>query len=40
MGQVIHIVKYEDDLVLLPKEEAVLQGMIHRLIEIGDAVEW
>jgi len=28
-------VKYVDDLVLLPKEEAVLQGMIGRLIENG-----
>jgi hypothetical protein len=28
-------VKYADDLVLLAKEEKVLQGMIDRLIEIG-----
>jgi hypothetical protein len=28
-------VKYADDLVLLAKEETVLQGMIDRLIEIG-----
>jgi len=28
-------VKYADDLVLLSKEEAVLRGMIERLIEIG-----
>jgi hypothetical protein len=28
-------VKYADDLVLLTKEETVLQGMIDRLIEIG-----
>jgi hypothetical protein len=28
-------VKYVDDLVLLPKEEAVLQGMIERLTENG-----
>jgi hypothetical protein len=34
-GQVIHTVKYADDLVLLAKEETVLQGMIDRLIEIG-----
>ena len=27
--------KYADDLVLLAKEEAVLQGMIERLTEIG-----
>ena len=34
-GQVIHIVKYADDLVLLAKEEKVLQDMIDELIEIG-----
>jgi hypothetical protein len=34
-GQVIRTVKYADDLVLLAKEETVLQGMIDRLIEIG-----
>jgi hypothetical protein len=28
-------VKYADDLLLLAKEEKVLQGMIDRLIEIG-----
>jgi hypothetical protein len=28
-------VKYADDLLLLAKEETVLQGMFHRLIEIG-----
>jgi hypothetical protein len=28
-------VKYAEDLVLLAKEETVLQGMIDRLIEIG-----
>jgi len=33
-GQVIRTVKYADDLVLRAKEEAVLQGMIERLIEI------
>jgi hypothetical protein len=33
-GQVIRTVKYTDDLVLLAKEEKVLQGMIDRLIEI------
>jgi hypothetical protein len=31
----ISTVKYADDLVLLAKEEATLQGMIDRLIEIG-----
>jgi len=30
-GQVIRIVKYADDLVVLAKEEALLQGMIERL---------
>jgi hypothetical protein len=34
-GKVIRTVKYADDLVLLVKEETVLQGMIDRLIEIG-----
>jgi len=34
-GQVICTVKYADDLVLLAKVEAVLQGWIERLIEIG-----
>jgi hypothetical protein len=35
IGQVIRTVKYADDLVLLAKEETVLQGMIDRLTEIG-----
>jgi hypothetical protein len=34
-GQVICTEKYADDLVLLTKEETVLQGVIDRLIEIG-----
>jgi hypothetical protein len=34
-GKIIHTVKYADDLVLLAKEEKVLQDMIDRLIEIG-----
>jgi len=33
--QIIHPVKYADDLVLLSKEEKVLQDMIAKLIEIG-----
>jgi len=33
--QIIHAVKYADDLVLLAKEEKVLQDMIDKLIEIG-----
>ena len=32
---VTHIVKYADDPVLMAKEETVLQGIIHKLIEIG-----
>ena len=35
IGQVIHTVKYADDLVLLAEEETVLQGMIDKLNEIG-----
>ena len=34
-GQIIHTVKYADDLVLLAKEEKVLQDMIDKVIEIG-----
>jgi len=34
-GQIIHTVKHADDLVLLTKEEKVLQDMIDKLIEIG-----
>jgi hypothetical protein len=34
-GQIIHTVKYADNLVLLAKEETVLQDMIDKLIEIG-----
>jgi hypothetical protein len=34
-GESIHIVKYADDLVLLAKEEKVLQDIIDKLIEIG-----
>jgi hypothetical protein len=34
-AQIIHTVKYADDLVLLAKEEKVLQDMIDKLIEIG-----
>jgi len=34
-GQIIHTVKYADGLVLLAKEEKVLQDMIDKLIEIG-----
>jgi hypothetical protein len=35
IGQVICTVTYADDLVLLVKDETVLQGMIERLIETG-----
>jgi len=34
-GQIIHTVKYADNLVLLAKEEKVLQDMIDKLIKIG-----
>jgi hypothetical protein len=34
-GQIIHTVKYADDIVLLAKEENVLQKVIDKLIEIG-----
>ena len=34
-GQIIHTVKYADELVLLAKEEKALQDMIDKLIEIG-----
>ena len=34
-GQIIQTVKYADDLVLMAKEEKVIQGMIDKLIEIG-----
>jgi hypothetical protein len=34
-GQIIHTVKYTDNLVLLAKAEAVLQDMIERLVDIG-----
>ena len=34
-GHIIHTVIYADDLVLLAKEEKVLQDMIDKLIETG-----
>ena len=34
-GQIIQTVKYAYDLVLMAKEETVLQGMIDKLPEIG-----
>jgi len=33
--QIIHTVKYADELVLLAKEEKVLQDMTNKLIEVG-----
>jgi len=39
-GQIIHTVKYADDLVLLTKGKKVLQDMIDKLIEIGRCMEW
>ena len=38
-GQVVHTVKSADDLVLLAKEETVLQDMIDKLNEIGRCFE-
>jgi hypothetical protein len=38
-GQIIHTVKYADDLVLLAKEEKVLQDIIEELTEIGRSYE-
>ena len=35
VGQIIQTVKYAHDLVLMAKEETVLQGIIDKLIEIG-----
>jgi hypothetical protein len=34
-GQIIHTMKYADELVLLAKEETMLQDMIDKLTEIG-----
>ena len=34
-GQIVQTVKYADDIVLMAKEETVLQGMIDKLIETG-----
>jgi hypothetical protein len=34
-GKIIQNVKYADGLILMAKEETVLQGMIDKLIEIG-----
>jgi len=39
-GHIIHTVKYADDLVLLAKEETVLQNVIDKLIEMENAMEW
>jgi hypothetical protein len=38
-GQIIHTVKYADDLVLLVKEEKVQQGMTDELTETGGCYE-
>jgi hypothetical protein len=35
VGQIIHTVKYADELVVLAKEEKVLQDIIDKLSEIG-----
>jgi hypothetical protein len=39
-GKVIGNAKYADDLVLLAKEEAMLQDMTERRNEIGRCSEW
>jgi hypothetical protein len=39
-GQIIHTVKYTDGLVLLAKEEKMLQEMFDKLIKLEDAIEW
>jgi hypothetical protein len=39
-GQVIGSVKCADGLVLLAREETVLQGVVDRLSEIGSDMEW
>jgi len=39
-GKIIRTVKYADDLVLLAKEEKVLQDMIDKLLKLEDAMEW
>jgi len=39
-GQIVHIVKYADNLVLLVKKEKVLKGIIDKLIKMEDATEW
>jgi len=38
-GQIIHTVKYADDLVLLAKEEKVLQDMTDKIISAYSATE-
>jgi hypothetical protein len=38
--QIINTVKYADNLVLLAKEEMVLQDMIDKPTEIGGSMEW
>jgi ribosome-interacting GTPase 1 len=34
-GQIVSTVRYADDLVLLAKEETILQSMIDKLVEVG-----
>jgi hypothetical protein len=35
VGKIIRTVRYTDDLVLLAKEETILQSMIDKVIEVG-----
>jgi hypothetical protein len=39
-GQVIRTVKYADHIVLLAREEKVLQGKVDRLLKLEHAMEW
>jgi predicted nucleotidyltransferase len=39
-GQIISMVRYADDLVLLAKEETILQNMIDKLIQVEENMAW
>jgi hypothetical protein len=39
-GQIIRTVRYADDLVLLGKEETILQRMIDNLLKLEEIVAW
>jgi hypothetical protein len=40
VGQIIHTVRYADDLVLLAKEETILQSINDNIIEAGRGMAW